>query len=45
MREHLRAEHGVTHELYYKPDIYTAKGIVADTAEAFGLSAPARYVE
>ncbi len=35
----------MTHELCYKPDIYTVKAIVADTAEAFGLSAPARYVE
>jgi len=44
VRDHLRDEHDVTHELYYKPDIYTAKGIVEDSAEAFGLSAPARYV-
>lgn len=44
VRDHLRDEHGVTHELYYKPDIYTAKGIVAETAEEFGLSVPARYV-
>lgn len=43
VREHLRDAHGVTHELDYKPDIYTAKGIVADTAEEFGLSVPARY--
>jgi hypothetical protein len=45
VREHLRTAHGVTHELYYKPDIYTAKGIVAESAEEFGLSAPARYTE
>ncbi|AFK20613.1 hypothetical protein HFX_2949 [Haloferax mediterranei ATCC 33500] len=45
VREHLRDEHGVTHELYYKPDIYTTKGIVASTAAEFGLSAPARYIE
>ncbi len=44
VRDHLRAEHGVTGELYYKPDVYTAEGIDADTAEAFGLEAPARYV-
>ena len=43
VREHLRDARGVDHELYYKPDIYTKKGIVADTAEEFGLSAPARY--
>lgn len=45
VREHLRDEHDVTHELYYKPDIYTRKGIVAGTVEEFGLSVPARYVE
>lgn len=45
VRDHLREAHDVTHELYYKPDIYTAKGIVADTAEEFGLSAPARYIQ
>ncbi|ODR79265.1 hypothetical protein BG842_07425 [Haladaptatus sp. W1] len=45
VREHLRDEHDVTHELYYKPDIYTAKRIDAGTADEFGLSAPARYVE
>lgn len=43
--DHLRDEYGVTHELYYKPDVYTAKGIVAATADEFGLSRPARYVE
>lgn len=45
VREHLRDAHDVTHELYYKPDIYTAKGIVGNTADEFGLSAPARYIE
>ncbi|WP_248908177.1 putative phosphothreonine lyase domain-containing protein [Halocatena marina] len=45
VRTHLRNERDVTHELYYKPDIYTAKGIVAETAEQFGLSVPARYVD
>lgn len=45
VRDHLRNEHGVTHELYYKPDIYTTKGIVAETVDEFGLSVPARYVE
>ena len=43
VREHLRDEHDVTHELLYKPDIYTAKGIVAETADEWGLSMPARY--
>lgn len=45
VRGYLRNEHGVTHELYYKPDIYTVKGIIGETAEEFGLSVPARYVE
>lgn len=44
VREHLREEYGVTHELYYKPDLYTKKGIVAASASEFGLSKPARYV-
>jgi hypothetical protein len=44
VREHLRDAHDVTHDLYYKPDIYTTKGIVAESAESFGLDAPARYV-
>jgi len=45
VREHLRDPHGVTHELYYKPDIHTARGIVADTAGESDPSAPARYVD
>ena len=45
VREHLRDERDATHELYYKPDIYTTKGIVGETTEGFGLSAPARYIE
>lgn len=45
VREHLRDEHDIVHDLYYKPDIYTAKGITAETAEEFGLSAPARYID
>lgn len=45
VREHLRNQHDVTHELYYKPDIYTSKGITSETAVEFGLSVPARYVE
>lgn len=45
VRELLRDEHNVTHELYYKPDIYTAKRIDAGTADEFGLSVPARYIE
>lgn len=44
VRERLREAHGVTHDLYYKPDIYTGKGIVADSVAEFGLSVPARYV-
>jgi hypothetical protein len=43
VREHLRDQHGVTDEILYKPDIYTAKGIVPDTVEEFGLSMAARY--
>ncbi|KAB1194466.1 DUF1917 domain-containing protein [Haloferax sp. MBLA0076] len=45
VRSHLREEYGITRELYYKPDIYTTKGIDAETAEEFGLSRPARYVD
>ena len=45
VREHLREVHDVSHTLYYKPDIYTAMGVVAETAEEFGLTAPARYIE
>ena len=44
VREHLRTAYDVTHELYYKPDIYTAEGIVAESAAEFGLSVPARYI-
>nr|WP_255194611.1 putative phosphothreonine lyase domain-containg protein [Natronobeatus ordinarius] len=44
VREFLREEYDVTHELYYKPDLYTANGIVAETAAEVGLSVPARYV-
>jgi hypothetical protein len=45
VREHLRDEYSVTRELLYKPDIYTAKGIVPDTLQEFGLSMAARYRE
>jgi len=45
VREHLREAHGVTEPCYYKPDIYTANGIVADNMDEFGLEKPARYVE
>jgi len=45
VRDHLRTEYGEVGELYYKPDIYTKKGIDATTAGEFGLSAPARYVD
>lgn len=44
VRVHLRDEYNVTHKLYYKPDIYTTRGIVAETAAEFDLSLPARYV-
>lgn len=44
VRAHLEETHDVTRELYYKPDIYTAKGIVSSTAAEFGLERPARYV-
>ncbi|APW97068.1 hypothetical protein CHINAEXTREME_04460 [Halobiforma lacisalsi AJ5] len=44
VRDHIREEYGITKELYYKPDIYTRKGIVAESAAEFGLSVPARYV-
>jgi len=43
VRKHLRDEYGITHELFYKPDIYTRRGIVPDTAEEWGLTIPARY--
>lgn len=43
VREYLREEYDVTHELFYKPDVYTVNGIVADTAAEWGLSMPARY--
>lgn len=45
VRAHLRSEYGITHELCYKPDIYTKKGIVPGNAEEFGLTAPGRYVQ
>ncbi|UPV99116.1 DUF1917 domain-containing protein [Halorussus gelatinilyticus] len=45
VRDHLREEYGVTKELLYKPDLYTAKGIVPDNVEEFGLSMAARYCE
>lgn len=43
VRKHLRDEHDVTDEILYKPDIYTAKGIVPDNVDEFGLSMAARY--
>nr|WP_223270931.1 putative phosphothreonine lyase domain-containg protein [Halomicrobium mukohataei] len=45
VRDYIRTEYGETGELYYKPDIYTKKGIDATTVGKFGLSTPARYVE
>lgn len=44
VREQLRSAHGVTRDCRYKPDIYTAKGIVDETVETFGLTVPARYI-
>ncbi len=44
VRTHLREEYDVTRELLYKPDMYTALGIVADSAAEFGLEQPARFV-
>ena len=43
VREHLREAHSVTHEIAYKPDIYTAEGIVDENAHKWGLSSAARY--
>lgn len=43
VREHLRKQYAVTDELFYKPDLYSAKGIQPDTAENWGLSMAARY--
>jgi len=44
VRAYLREEYEVTRELFYKPDMYTALGIVADSAAEFGLERPARFV-
>lgn len=43
VREHLRDAHSITDEVFYKPDIYTRKGIVEETAGEWGLSMPARF--
>ncbi|MFC7044324.1 putative phosphothreonine lyase domain-containing protein [Halobacteriaceae archaeon GCM10025711] len=43
VREHLRDEYGMTQELFYKPNVYSANGIQPDTAEEWGLSMAARY--
>ena len=43
VRKHLRETYGVTHDLFYKPDLYTVEGMVPGNAEEWGLSMPARY--
>ena len=43
VRDRLREAHGVDHECYYKPDLYTAEGMGPDNYEEWGLSMPARY--
>lgn len=43
VRELLRDECGIEETLYYKPDIYTRKGIYADTAQEMGLPGASRY--
>ena len=45
VREHLRDAHGIDHEIAYKPDIYTNKGIIDETADEWGLQSAARYRE
>lgn len=45
VRELLREECGIEETLYYKPDIYTRKGIYVDTAQEMGLPGASRYVE
>lgn len=42
-REHLRDTYGVTEELIYKPNAYSANGIQPDTADEWGLSMAGRY--
>lgn len=39
----LREQCGIDETLYYKPDIYSRKGIYADTAEERGLPGASRY--
>lgn len=43
VRELLRDKCGIEETLYYKPDIYTRKGIYADTAREMGLLGASRY--
>lgn len=43
VRDILRDECGITDTLYYKPDIYTRKGIYSDSASDFGLPGASRY--
>lgn len=45
VRQHLRDAHGVNHEIAYKPDIYTNRGIIDENAAEWGLSNAARYRE
>lgn len=43
VRDYLRDVHDVTGTISYKPDLYSRKGIVAETAGEWGLSRPARF--
>ncbi|WP_440772822.1 putative phosphothreonine lyase domain-containing protein [Natronorubrum sp. DTA28] len=43
VREHLRETYDCSSPLRYKPDIYSKKGIVAETASEWGLERPARF--
>lgn len=43
IRDRLRDAYDLTDELYYKPNVYSAKGIQPDTAADWGLEMPYRY--
>lgn len=43
VRELIRDNCGIDETLYYKPDIYTAKGIYRETANEMGLPGASRY--
>nr|WP_233340600.1 putative phosphothreonine lyase domain-containg protein [Haloprofundus sp. MHR1] len=45
VRERLRDTHGITEEIYYKPDIFTLLGIYEETLDETGVSDAARFVE